>query len=165
MPTGLKFRNKFLSLRMEKKKLNKVRITAIKQAVYPDLKALYESPVEQHCGVTLGQEWVSVDGKCPEGLCFSAWNTMREYVEALARVYADFAESLTGKKKSRAKNQRILGMTVEEGLRSVAVTTAMEKSIQFVPPEAPSPVKWQPVVMPKLEFPRVTELTKAWLDK
>ena len=87
------------------------------------------------------------------------------YVEALARVYADFAESLTGKKKSRAKNQRILGMTVEEGLRSVAVTTAMEKSIQFVPPEAPPPVKWQPVVMPKLEFPRVTELTKAWLDK
>ena len=90
MPTGLKFRNKFLSLRMEKKKLNKVRITAIKQAVYPDLKALYESPVEQHCGVTLGQEWVSVDGKCPEGLCFSAWNTMREYVEALARGEGNF---------------------------------------------------------------------------
>ena len=88
------------------------------------------------------------------------------YVEALARVYEDFADSLQGKKKrSRAKGQRILGMTAEEGLRSVAVTTAMEKSVQFVPPDAPPPIKWQPVVMPQLEFPRVTELTKAWLDK
>ena len=88
------------------------------------------------------------------------------YVEALARVYEDFTESLQGKKKrSRAKDQRILGMTAEEGLRSVAVTTAMEKSVQFVPPDAPPAIKWQPVVMPQLEFPRVTELTKAWLDK
>ena len=88
------------------------------------------------------------------------------YVEALARVYADFAEFLQGKaKKSRAKNNRILGMTAEEGLRSVAVITAMEKSIQFVPQDAPPPIKWQPVVMPTLEFPRVTELTKAWMDK
>ena len=88
------------------------------------------------------------------------------YVEALARVYEDFTESLQGKKKkSRAKDQRILGMTAEEGLRSVAVTTAMEKSVQFVPPDAPPAIKWQPVVMPQLEFPRVTELTKAWLDR
>lgn len=88
------------------------------------------------------------------------------YVEALARVYEDFTESLQGKKKkSRAKDHRILGMTAEEGLRSVAVTTAMEKSIQFIPPDAPPAVKWQPVVMPQLEFPRVTELTKAWLDR
>ena len=88
------------------------------------------------------------------------------YVEALARVYEDFTESLQGKKKkSRAKDHRILGMTAEEGLRSVAVTTAMEKSVQFVPPDAPPAIKWQPVVMPQLEFPRVTELTKAWLDR
>ena len=88
------------------------------------------------------------------------------YIEALSRVYEDFTESLQGKKKrSRAKDQRILGMTAEEGLRSVAVTTAMEKSIQFIPPDAPPAVKWQPVVMPQLEFPRVTELTKAWLDR
>ena len=88
------------------------------------------------------------------------------YVEALARVYEDFTESLQGKKKkSRAKDHRILGMTAEEGLRSVAVTTAMEKSIQFIPPDAPPAIKWQPVVMPQLEFPRVTELTKAWLDR
>lgn len=88
------------------------------------------------------------------------------YIEALARVYAEFAESLQGKKKkARSKDQHILGMTAEEGLRSVAVTAAMERSVQFVPPDAPPAVKWQPVVMPQLEFPKVTELTKAWLDR
>jgi predicted dehydrogenase len=88
------------------------------------------------------------------------------YVEALTRVYNDFIDSLTGKtKKSRSKDQRILGMTAEEGMRSVAVTTAMEKSIQFVPPDAPPAVKWQPVVLPQLEFPRMTELTKSWFEK
>ena len=88
------------------------------------------------------------------------------YVEALTRVYEDFIEELTGKtKKSRAKDHRILGMTAEEGLRSVAVTTAMEKSIQFVPPDAPPAIKWQPVVMPQLEFPKMTDLTKSWFDK
>ena len=68
-----------------------------------------------------------------------------------------------GKKKGRSKAGRVLGMTAEEGMRSVAVVTAMEKSVQFVPPEQPPPPKWQPVVMPTLEFPKVTELTKAWL--
>ena len=88
------------------------------------------------------------------------------YVEALTRVYEDFVETLTGKtKKSRSKDHRILGMTVEEGLRSVAVTTAMEKSIQFIPPDAPPAIKWQPVVMPQLEFPKMTSLTKSWFDK
>jgi len=87
------------------------------------------------------------------------------YVEALTRVYEDFIEELTGKtKKSRAKDHRILGMTAEEGLRSVAVTTAMEKSIQFVPPDSPPAIKWQPVVMPQLEFPKMTDLTKSWFD-
>ena len=35
----------------------------------------------------------------------------------------------------------------------------MEKSVQFVPPDAPPAIKWQPVVMPKLEFAYVSGLT------
>ena len=86
------------------------------------------------------------------------------YVEALARIYKDFTESLLSKpkKKSRSKDDRVLGMTVEEGLRSIAVITAMEKSVQFVPPDAPPPMKWQPVVIPQLEFPRMTDLSRSW---
>ena len=52
----------------------KVRITAIRQTVYPDLMAKYENPIEHACNVTEGQQWLSVDGKQPEGLTTSRPN-------------------------------------------------------------------------------------------
>ena len=52
----------------------KIRITAIRKASYPDLMAKYENPIEHTCDVLEGQEWISIDGRCPEGmeylLCF-----------------------------------------------------------------------------------------------
>ena len=69
---------------------NKVRITAIRQTVYPDLMALYENPIEHACDVRVGQQCVAVDGKCPEGMCPSAWSSMQEFVEALARGEGNF---------------------------------------------------------------------------
>ena len=57
----------------------KIRITAIRKASYPDLMAKYENPIE-----------ISVDGQCPEGMCPSAWGSMREFVEALARGEGNF---------------------------------------------------------------------------
>ena len=50
----------------------KIRITAVRKASYPDLMAKYENPIEHACDVQEGQEWISVDGKCPEGMCPSA---------------------------------------------------------------------------------------------
>lgn len=35
--------------------MNKVRITAIRQTVYPDLMAKYENPIEHTCDVREGQ--------------------------------------------------------------------------------------------------------------
>ena len=64
--------------------MNKVRITALRQTVYDDLVAQYENPIEHTCDVCMGQQWVSVDGQQPEGLCPSAWESMREFVEKLA---------------------------------------------------------------------------------
>ena len=66
------------------------RITAVRKASYPDLMAKYENPIEHTCDVLEGQEWISVDGKCPEGMCPSAWGSMREFVEALARGEGNF---------------------------------------------------------------------------
>ena len=66
--------------------LMKIRITAIRKASYPDLMAKYENPIEHTCDVLEGQEWISIDGRCPEGMCPSAWGSMREFVEALAVV-------------------------------------------------------------------------------
>ena len=72
------------------KQMNKVRITALRQTIYLDLMAKYENPIEHTCDVTEGQQWVSVDGQCPEGMCPAAWYSMREYVESLARGEGNF---------------------------------------------------------------------------
>ena len=70
--------------------MNKVRITAIRQTVYPDLMARFENPIEHTCDVVEGQQWISIDGKCPEGMCPAAWYSMREFVESLARGEGNF---------------------------------------------------------------------------
>ena len=44
--------------------MNKVRITAIRQTVYPDLMAKYENPIEHTCDVREGQQWISEKGEC-----------------------------------------------------------------------------------------------------
>ena len=70
--------------------MNKVRITAIRQTVYEDLMAKYENPIEHTCDVKEGQQWISIDGQQPEGMCPSAWYSMREFVESLARGEGNF---------------------------------------------------------------------------
>ena len=68
----------------------KVRITAIRQTVYPDLMAKYENPILHTCDVLIGQSWISENGNRPDGMCVSAWDSMREFVEALARGEGNF---------------------------------------------------------------------------
>ena len=68
----------------------KVRITAIRQTVYNDLIAQYENPIEHACDIRQGQQWTAIDGKCPDGLCPSAWESMRPFVESLAHGKGNF---------------------------------------------------------------------------
>ena len=70
--------------------MKKVRIAAIRRTVYPDLAAKYENPLENPCDVREGQQWLSVDGRRPEGLCPSAWGALRPFVESLARGEGNF---------------------------------------------------------------------------
>ena len=70
--------------------MHKVRITAIRQTVYTDLMSKYENPIEHACDVKENQQWVSIDGKCPDGFCPSAWDSMRPFVESLARGEGNF---------------------------------------------------------------------------
>ena len=72
------------------KPLNKVRITAMRQTVYTDLMERFENPIEHACTVHEGQQWIAVDGRCPEGLCPAAWETLRPFVESLARGKGNF---------------------------------------------------------------------------
>ncbi len=67
-----------------------VRITAIRKADYRDLQALYENPIEHACDVLEGQSWVSHGGARPDGLCFSAWDSMQWFVQELAAGRGNF---------------------------------------------------------------------------
>ncbi|MBO5983266.1 MAG: TIGR04076 family protein, partial [Clostridia bacterium] len=56
----------------------KVRIKAVRQADYKDLQEQFENPIEHACDVKVGDEFVSVDGKKPAGLCESAWDSIKD---------------------------------------------------------------------------------------
>ncbi len=70
--------------------MKKVRVTALRRTEYPDLMAQYENPIEHACDVLLGHSWISEDGQRPEGLCASAWDSIRPFAEALARGEGNF---------------------------------------------------------------------------
>ena len=70
--------------------MKKVRITAVRQTEYQDLMARYENPIEHTCDVRVGQQWISTEGQCPDGMCPAAWGSMREFVESLARDEGNF---------------------------------------------------------------------------
>ena len=72
--------------------MKRVKITAVRQTVYPDLMARYENPIEHACDIREGKQWVSIDAQCPEGLCPAAWESMRSFVELLARGEGNFYE-------------------------------------------------------------------------
>ena len=70
--------------------MKKVRITAIRQTEYYDLMEKYENAIEHTCDIRVGQQWISIDGKCPDGMCPSAWSSMQYFVESLAKGEGDF---------------------------------------------------------------------------
>ncbi len=70
--------------------MKKIRITAVRQTTYPDLMEKYENPMENACKVREGEQWISEDGKCPDGMCLAAWESMRGFVETLAKGEGNF---------------------------------------------------------------------------
>ena len=67
-----------------------VKITALRRTEYPDLMERYENLIEHACDLQVGDTFLSVEGECPAGLCASAWESMRSFVEALARGEGNF---------------------------------------------------------------------------
>ena len=67
-----------------------VKITVMKMVRHEDLMALYENPIEHACDMRVGQTFYSYNGEQPDGLCDSAWESMRAFAEALARGEGNF---------------------------------------------------------------------------
>ena len=72
--------------------MKKVKITVVRKVHYADLSDRYENPLDDACSMEVGMTFVSVDGKQPEGLCGSAWESMQSFVRTLAEGGGNFFE-------------------------------------------------------------------------
>ena len=93
--------------------MKKCKITAVKQVEHKDLMALYENPIQHACDVRVGQEFISVDGMRPEGLCESAWESMRAFVWELANGGGNFYDGWM-------KNAHSAMISCNDGFRPVS---------------------------------------------
>ena len=90
-----------------------VKITALRRTCYPDLMEQYENSIEHACDVCMGQTFIAENGKKPEGLCDSAWKSMRPFVEALARGEGNFYDGWM-------KNPHSAMISCNDGFRPVS---------------------------------------------
>ncbi len=93
--------------------MKKCKIIAVKKIVHTDLIERYENPIAHACDVEVGQIFFSVDGKRPEGLCQSAWESMRPFVEELARGGGNFYDGWM-------KNEKSAMISCNDGFRPVS---------------------------------------------
>ncbi len=70
--------------------MKKVRITVMRIARYTDLMERYENPIQNACEMELGRQFISENASRPEGMCDSAWETMKPFVEELASGGGNF---------------------------------------------------------------------------
>ena len=71
-------------------KMKKVKITVMKIAVHQDLIDKYENPILHTCNLKVGDVFLSVDGKKPNGFCESAWSVVEPFVKDLANGKNNF---------------------------------------------------------------------------
>jgi len=93
--------------------MKKVKITAMRRSIYPDLMEQYENPIEHACEVELGMTWISVDGQKPEGFCNAAWSCMEDFVMTLARGGGNFYDGWM-------KNPHSAMLSCNDGFRPVS---------------------------------------------
>ena len=80
--------------------MKKVRITVKRMALYEDLMAEYENPIEHACNMRLGQVFIANGWEKPAGFCPSAWDTVSPFVLALSHGAEDFYDGWMKNKKS-----------------------------------------------------------------
>ena len=101
--------------------MNKVKISVIRKASYPDLIAKYENPISHACDMEEGQVFVANGWERPEGFCVSAWDSISAFVLALAHGGQNFYDGWM-------KNPRSAMISCNGGFRPVSfLLEAMEE--------------------------------------
>lgn len=93
--------------------MNRIKITVKRITEYRDLMAEYENPIEHACDMQLGQTFIVENGHRPEGMCDSAWETLRPFVEELARGGGNFFDGWM-------KNPQSAMLSCNDGFRPVS---------------------------------------------
>ena len=93
--------------------MKKVKITALRRSVYPDLIERYENPLPDPCCIEVGQVFTANGWERPEGFCPSAWDTLSPFVLALSHG----AEGLYG---GWMKNPKAALLSCNDGFRPVS---------------------------------------------
>ncbi len=92
--------------------MKKVKITVMAKTEYPELMAKYENPIEHACDMQVGQVFIANGWEKPEGFCYSAWDTISNYVMALSYGAEDFFDGWM-------KNKRSAMLSCSDGFRPV----------------------------------------------
>ncbi len=85
----------------------------MRKASYPDLSAKYENPIEHACDLKEGQVFISREATRPDGLCESAWESLRPFVEQLAAGGGNFFDGWM-------KNPASAMLSCNDGFRPVS---------------------------------------------
>lgn len=93
--------------------MKQVRITAIRKANYSDLSEKYENPIEHPCDICEGQIFVTDGISKPDGLCESAWETLKPFVAELANGGCNFFDGWM-------KNPHSAMLSCNDGFRPVS---------------------------------------------
>lgn len=90
-----------------------VKITAVRKVEHKDLINAYENPIEHACDVQVGDVFVSRGGEMPEGMCESAWGSVKQFVLELANGGGNFYDGWM-------KNPHSAMISCNDGFRPVS---------------------------------------------
>ena len=90
-----------------------VKITAVRKVEHKDLIDVYENPIEHACDVQVGDVYVSRGGEMPEGMCDSAWGSVKQFVLELANGGGNFFDGWM-------KNPHSAMISCNDGFRPVS---------------------------------------------
>ena len=90
-----------------------VKITAVRKVEHKDLIDSYENPIEHACDVQVGDVFVSRGGEMPEGMCESAWGSVKQFVLELENGGGNFYDGWM-------KNPHSAMISCNDGFRPVS---------------------------------------------
>ena len=80
----------------------------------------YENPIEHTCDINEGDVFISVDGKCPDGFCDSAWESVEKFVRELSVGGGNFYDGWM-------KNPKSALISCNDGFRTVSFLLETEE--------------------------------------